>query len=424
LSRVAARHRHDGSLVVTTKERLETVVIGAGQAGLSASFHLTTRRLEHVVLERGRVAETWRSQRWDGFYLNTPNWAQRLPGNHYQGSEPDSFAPLGEVIAYLEDYAKSYGAPIKENTEVTRVRRKGDSFLVETSGSAITADNVIVAAGAYQRPTASPLRGAFPNHILQLHSNEYRRPSQLPEGAVIVVGTGQSGCQIAEELLGAGRTVYLSVGRCPWFPRRYRGRDLVWWMFEMGVLDQTSEVLPSPEARLLCNPALSGTEGGHTCNPRTLAGRGALLMGRIEGIEGIELRIGGGLAESLAAGDAFASDLRRRVDDFVRARNLDAPDADPEEEHPSSAGRTGLDLREAGVGSVIWANGFRPDHSWIDGLEVDQQGWPAQRRGVTSIRGLYFVGLHWMHKRKSSLFLGVGEDAAYVVSHLADQLAR
>jgi putative flavoprotein involved in K+ transport len=405
--------------VVTSNERVQTVVIGAGQAGLSASYHLTTRKLEHVVLERGRVAETWRSQRWDGFYLNTPNWAQRLPGFHYQGPEPDSFSPLGEVIAYLEAYATRYAAPIRENQEVTRVRREGRSFLVETGDSSIAADNVIVAAGAYQRPTESKLRDAFPSSVLQLHSNEYRRPSQLPEGAVMVVGSGQSGCQIAEELLGAGRAVYLSVGRCPWVPRRYRGRDLVWWMFEMGVMDQTSDALPSPEARLLCNHALSGTEGGHTCNPRTLAGRGARLMGRVEGIEGTQLRIGSGLAENLAAGDAFAGDLRRRVDDFVRARNLNVPDPEPEQDHPPSAPVTELDLREARVGSVIWASGFRPDHSWIEGVDVDPQGWPVQRRGVTSIPGLYFVGLHWLHKRKSSLFLGVGEDAEFVVSHLA-----
>ena len=407
-----------------SNERVESVVVGAGQAGLSASYHLTSRGLEHVVLERGKVGETWRSQRWDGFYLNTPNWAQRLPGFHYQGPEPDSFAPLSEVIAYLEDYAKSYNAPIREDTVVTRVRRERETFVVETSSGAIVADNVIIAAGAYQRATPSNLRAAMPDDILQLHSNEYRRSSQLPEGAVMVVGSGQSGCQIAEELLGAGRTLYLSVGRCPWFPRRYRGKDLVRWFLEMGAADQTSETLPSPGARLLCNPAVSGTEGGHDCNPRTLAGRGAILLGRVEGIEGTRLEIGSGLAQNLSAGDAFVADFKRRVDDFVRAAKLDVPDAGQEENHPVSTGITELDLREAGVRSVIWASGFRPDHAWIDGIEVDQQGWPVQRRGVTATPGLYFVGLHWMHKRKSSLFLGVGEDAEYVISHLEARKAR
>src|SRR2546427_3370087 len=219
--------------------RIETVVIGAGHAGLSTSYHLTARGLEHVVLDRGRVGETWRSQRWDGFFLNTPNWAQQLPGFHYRGPEPDAFAPLPEVIAHLEDYATSFGAPVREGIEVTRVRREGGAFVVETTDQAIAADHVIVAAGAYQRPTPTPLLRALSRDILQLHSSEYQSPGQLPDGAVVVVGSAQSGCQIAEELLGAGRTVYLSAGRCPWLPRRYRGRDVIRWMLDMGLMDQT-----------------------------------------------------------------------------------------------------------------------------------------------------------------------------------------
>lgn len=404
-------------------ERVETVVIGGGQAGLSASYHLTAQQHPHVVLERGRVGETWRSQRWDSFYLNTPNWAQRLPGFEYGGPEPDAFASLREVIWYLEDYARSFAAPLREGVEVTRVRRNGRGFLVESNRDAIAADNVIIAAGAYQRPTPTPLLNALPGDVMRLHTSEYRRPGQLPGGAVLIIGSGQSGCQIAEELLDAGRTVYLSVGRCPWLPRRYRGRELVRWLVDTGLADQTVDTLPSPAARLQCNVPVSGNDGGHDCNPRWLARRGATLLGRVEAIEGSKLRIGPGLAETLAAGDAFVAEFKRRADAFVNDSKLEVADAEPEEEMALVPAMAEVDLRDAGVGAVIWANGFRPDHSWIEGIEVDAQGWPVQRRGVSTVPGLYFVGLHWLHKRKSALFLGVGEDAEYVVAQLAGRPA-
>lgn len=320
-------------------ERVDTVVIGAGQSGLAASYHLTERGREHVVLERGRVAETWRTQRWDGFALNTPNWAQQLPGFHYRGPEPDAFAPLPEVISYLEEYATSFGAPVREGFEVTRVRRRDGGFLVEAGGEPLLeARHVVVAAGAYQRPTPSPLARALPEEVTQLHTSEYRRPEQLPSGAVLVVGSGQSGCQISEELLAAGRRVYLSVGRCPWFPRRYRGRELVHWLLETGLAHDTVDTLPSPTARLTCNPTVSGNDGGHDCNPRWLARRGATLLGRVETIDGQVLRIGAGLEESLSDGDRFVAGFKQRVDELVRSRRLDVDDPEPETEHPPHAG--------------------------------------------------------------------------------------
>lgn len=399
-------------------EPIETVVIGAGQAGLATSYHLTQRGREHVVLERGRVGETWRSQRWDNFVLNTPNWAQQLPGFEYQGPEPDAFAPLAEVIAYLEDYARAFGAPVHSRVDVTRVRRSNGDFLVETSDGHVRADNVVVAAGAYQRPTANPLAEQMPGEVFQLHTSQYRRPEQLPSGSVLVVGSGQSGCQIADELLDTGRTVYLSVGRCPWLPRRYRGRELVHWLIETGVVDDTVDNLPSPLARLTCNPPVSGNDGGHDCNPRWLARRGAILLGRIEGIDDGVVRIGGGVEESLGHGDEFVADFERRVDEYVEATGLDVPDREPDEPSAPVPALTKLDLRAKGIRTVLWANGFRPDHSWIEEVEIDEQGWPIHDRGISPLPGLFFVGLHWLHKRKSALFLGVGEDAGRVVEHL------
>jgi putative flavoprotein involved in K+ transport len=399
-------------------ERIRTVVIGAGQAGLAASFHLSAHDREHVVLERGRIGETWRSQRWDGFFLNTPNWAQRLPGFHYAGPDPDAFAPLAEVIAYLEDYALSFAAPVREGVEVLRVRRDGRGFVVESDDGTIAAESVVVAAGAYQRPTPSPLADAFPADVFQLHTSAYRRPDQLPQGAVLVVGSGQSGCQIAEELLAAGRDVYLSVGRCPWLPRRYRNRELVHWLLDTGLANDTVDSLPTPAARLTCNPPVSGNDGGHDCNPRWLAKRGAVLVGRVEGVTAGCVQLTSGLEESLLAGDEFVAAFKRRVDEHVVATELDVDGPEPEVEEAPTSTVSELDLRDRGITTVLWANGFRPDHTWIEGAEADTQGWPVHERGVAPTPGLYFVGLHWLLRRKSALFLGVGEDAEYVASHL------
>ena len=292
-------------------ERVETVVIGAGQAGLAASYWLTQHGRDHVVLERGRIGETWRSQRCDGFFLNTPNWGQQLPGFHYSGAEPDAFAPLGEVIGYLEDYGASFSAPVRENADVSRVRRRADGFSLETPRGELDADNVVVAAGAYQVPTPGRLSRQLSERVLRLHTSEYRRPNQLPDGGVLIVGSGQSGCQIADELLRAGRDVYVSVGLCPWLPRRYRGRELLHWLLETGIAEDSVTRLLSPAARLACNPPVSGNDGGHDCHPRWLADRGATLLGRVEAVEDEVVHLGDGLEESLANGDEFVTDYRR-----------------------------------------------------------------------------------------------------------------
>ena len=403
-------------------ERVDTVVVGGGQAGLATSHHLTRRGIEHVVLERGRVGETWRSERWDGFYLNTPNWSLQLPGGEYAGDRPDDFMSLAGMIEYLEDYAGTIGAPVRAGVEVERLQRRGDGYLLDTSSGSLSASRVVVAAGAFQQPTTPPAGAAVPGDVLQLHTSRYRNPESLPEGAVLIVGSGQSGCQIADELLAAGRRVFLSVGRCPWFPRRLRGRDVVHWALEIGLMDDRVESLPSPEARLLCNPAVSGNDGGHDCNPRTLAAAGAVLVGRLEGCADGRARCRANLQESLAAADAFVEALRTRIDEHIGAGGLDVPE-DPPPEPPAPVGEppVELDFRAERIGTVLWANGFRPDLSWIDLPLADEQGWPRQSDGLTELPGLAFVGLQWLRKRKSALLLGVGEDAEQVVSALAAQ---
>ena len=400
-------------------ERVDTAVIGAGQAGLATSFFLTQHDREHVVLERGRIAETWRSQRWDGFFLNTPHSAQRLPGWEYSGDEPDAFAPLGDVIDCLEGYAGSFGAPVREYAPVTAVGLNHGRFRLEVGDDAIEARNVVVTTGAFQQPRPA-LPGVDAAPVEHLTTSEYRRPEQLPGGAVLVVGGGQSGCQITDELLRAGRDVYLAVGSCGWFPRRYRGRDILDWVDDLGLLDQTVDTLPSPAARLACNPPISGNDGGHDCHPRWLAGRGAVVLGRLEGIDGTRATFARGVEETLAAGDAFAGEIMRGIDGYITGHGLDAPAAEPREQGASPiSDLPELNLHDAGVSSIIWAAGFRPDYSWIDLEIADEYGWPIQQRGATAHEGLYFVGVNWLHKRKSALLCGVGEDAEHVVSALA-----
>jgi putative flavoprotein involved in K+ transport len=400
-------------------ERVETIVIGAGQAGLAASWFLKQHGRDHLVLERGAVAETWRSQRWDGFCLNTPNWFLQLPGGEYDGDDPDAFAPLAEVVEYLEGYARSFRAPVRENVEVTALRSADDGFLVETTGESLRATNVIVASGSFQQPRPR-VPGADSAPVeLQLTTSEYRRPEQLPEGAVLVVGSGQSGCQISDELLGAGRSVYLSAGNCAWFPRRHRGRDWVHWVVTAGILDDTVDSLPSPAARLACNPPISGNDGGHDCHPRWLAARGAVVVGRLEGVRDGAAHFAPGIEETLAAGDQFAYSVIARIDEYVATHGLDADEPEPRDSLPSPiADVTHLDLRGAGITTILWASGYRPDYSWIELEVADQFGWPVQERGASAHPGLYFVGVNWLHKRKSALFGGVGEDAEHVVSHL------
>jgi putative flavoprotein involved in K+ transport len=387
---------------------VDTVVVGAGQAGLSASHLLAQRGLEHVVLEAGKVGETWRSRRWDGFYLNTPNWTLRLPGHAYDGDEPDAFLPRAAVVEYLEAYARD--APVRSGARVSALRRAGDRWRVELDGDALEAPNVLVATGAFQRPFR-PDVGAVPAGVLELTGNDYRSPEQLPEGAVLVVGSGQSGCQIADELLHAGREVYLSAGRCGWFPRRYHGRDMLHWTIELGLMDETVDKLPSPAARRACNPTISGNDGGHDCHARWLGARGAVLAGRVERIEGARVTFGAGVDETLAWADEFAARIMRGIDDHLGL------EPEPTEELGPVRSVEELDLGR--VGAILWTTGFRPDFGWIEGFEVDAQGFPVQQRGVAPQPGLYFLGVNWLHKRKSALFLGVGEDAEHVVSHIA-----
>ncbi len=402
-------------------EHVETLIVGGGQAGLVMSYRLKQRGLKHLVLERQRIAERWRSERWDGLRFQFPNWSVRLPDFPFPHTDPDGFAASGDILDYITAYAAFVAPPIRCGVAVTALRRRDGKpgFVAETSGGPIEADNVVVATGPYQRPVI-PQLSRNDIDLFQVHASRYANPGQLPAGAVLVVGSGASGAQIAEELLRAGRRVYLSVGRHTRLPRRYRGRDLVWWLSAMGI-DQTTVEQRGP-SRLL--PVISGAYGGHTIDFRRFAAEGVTLLGRIEAAHDGVIDFAPDLAESLANGDATYTTFLDTVDAYVKRRGLDLPE-DPAARavlpDPLCLANPlrRLDLGEAGIGAVIWATGYGVDFGWIDVPVLDARGEPIHRGGVSCVPGMYFLGLQWLSRMSSSFLSGVGDDAAVLADHIA-----
>jgi putative flavoprotein involved in K+ transport len=401
-----------------------TVVVGGGQAGLSVSRELTEAGVEHVVLERGRVGETWRG-RWDSFCLVTPNWSVQLPGRPYDGDDPDGFMPRDEVVGYLERYAAATGAPVREGVEVTSVRpARNGAFELETSAGEVVAGAVVLTTGAYQRPHRPAGAATLPAELLQIDGEGYRNPGELPEGRVLIVGSGQSGCQIAEELHEAGREVFLACGRAGWAPRRIAGRDVVWWLREGGDLEDRVEELPEPSARLAANVQASGRGGGHDLHYRTLQRMGVTLLGHFLGAEGRSARFATDLGETIAWSDQRN---RKAMDGFRKAAaRLGMPELDIPEPGPIDVDTPErVDL--SGFGAVVFAGGFRPGYeSWVHCPGAfDELGFPVHRDGAsTAAPGLYFAGVHYLRKRKSALLIGVGEDAALVARQIARAAGR
>ena len=344
-------------------ERIEVVVVGAGQAGLAVSRELTEAGIAHVVLERGRVGQTWRG-RWDSFCLVTPNWFLQLPGYPYEGDDPDAFMLRDEVVSYLERYAAGFEAPVREGIEVTALSSGPDGgFLLETSAGEIMAGTVVLSTGAYQRPHRPAGAATLPEDLHQIDVEDYRNPAELPSGPVLVVGSGQSGCQIAEELHQAGREVFLACGRAPWFPRRLGDRDLSWWALETGFLDAPLSSLPSPAARLAANVQASGVGGGHDLHYRTLQKMGVTLLGHFLGAEGRHAHFAPDLGESVAWGDERNAQLMDLVRKLVAERGLPPPEIPEPEPLKTDAPE---ELKLTGFAAVVFAGGFRPDYeSWV-----------------------------------------------------------
>jgi putative flavoprotein involved in K+ transport len=404
-------------------EQFDTVIIGAGQAGLATSYYLNQQNREHIVLEKQRVGEAWRSGKWDSFTLVTPNWMLQLPGFNYDGDNPEGFLTRDEVVQYLDNYVDQFDPPVRTGVEVTSVEKSNGGFKLETSIGPFEASNVVVATGTFQQPNIPNFSSKLAPHLHQLHSSEYRNPEELPSGAVLVVGAAQSGCQIADELNAHGREVYLSTGKANRLPRRYRGGDSFWWANELGIMDQTPEDLPSPEARFVPNPQVTGKDGGHTLSLHHLAADGVHLLGRMKDANGTQITIGDDLMDNLAQADKFAAEFKKGVDTYIEKTGMDAPeDTQPDlQVGYDTEVINQLDLDAAGITSVIWATGYTYDYSWIQFPVFDEMGYPVQERGVTEQPGLYFVGLHFLHKRKSGLLLGVADDAAHVVEHLTNR---
>ena len=408
-------------------EHHRVIVIGAGGSGLSVSYHLTRLGVEHTVVERGQVGNSWLKERWDSFHLVNPNWALRLHGFEYDGDNPDGYLSRAETVKLLEDYAAQFNAPVRSGVEVTSIERAcPEGYVLRSPQGDIVADNVVVATGAFGRPAFPAGREKISCRVTQLHSSEYRNASELPDGAVLVVGSGQSGAQIMEDLFDSGRKVYLSVSKAGRRPRRYRGRDSSWWNNEMGGFDKTVDEVPSLDVRFGSSSHTSGSKGGHNIYLRAFARDGVTLVGRFEAANGERISFRDDVRESLDGADEYAAKWRRGVDAYIEERGMDMPrEAQPDppglERYPEGEIPTELDLDEAGISTIIWATGFRYDYSWIKLPVTGDRGFPVQRRGVTAWPGLFFTGVHWMYSAKSAQFIGVGEDAEYVAEQIAER---
>ena len=404
-------------------ETVDTLVVGAGQAGIAMSEHLGKAGVSHLVLERSRIAERWRSERWDSLVANGPAWHDRFPGMEFPDLDPDGFPAKDAVADYFEAYARQINAPIRCGVEVRSVERHigRPGFRVETSQGVIDAQNVVAATGAFQVPVVPDLIANAPG-ITQMHSTKYRNPGQLAEGAVLVIGAGSSGTQIAEELMLSGRKVYLSVGPHDRPPRAYRGRDFCWWL---GVLGKWDMETPGPGTEHV-TIAVSGARGGHTIDFRRLAGKGMILLGRTIGFDGTSLSFSDDLATNLDRGDANYMALLDEADAYAAKNGIDLPE-DPEarriEPQPDCVANPilNLDLAQAGITTIIWATGFSSDYRWLKLDVFDERGRPKHQRGVSAERGIYFLGLPWQSRRGSSFIWGVWHDAKHIADRISTQ---
>ncbi|MGT2424665.1 MSMEG_0569 family flavin-dependent oxidoreductase [Amnibacterium kyonggiense] len=402
-------------------QRVEVAVVGGGQAGLAVSWHLRQRGIDHVVLERETVAHDWRDRRWDAFTLVTPNFQCRLPGFAYDGDEPDGFMTRAEVQAWLARYRASFDPPVLEGVEVLGLRRAEEGFALRTTAGDLAAHQVVVATGGYHVPSVPALAASLPRRIVQVHSADYRSPEALPEGAVLVVGSGQSGAQIAEDLHLGGRQVHLALGRAPRSARSYRGRDCIAWLEDMGVYDVTVQQHASGLAkRESTNHYMTGRAGGHDIDLRAFALQGMRLSGRLAAADGSTIAFAPTLTEYLDHADSVMESIKDDIDAYIARTGIDAPTEArytpvwvPEEE-PAA-----LDLDAAGITTVVWATGFRPDYRWVEVGVFDGSGHPTHRAGETDVPGLHFLGLPWLTTWGSGRFAGVARDAAHVAERLA-----
>ncbi|MEO8615282.1 MAG: MSMEG_0569 family flavin-dependent oxidoreductase [Luteolibacter sp.] len=401
---------------------ISVVIIGGGQAGLSASFCLRRRGIDdHVIFEKNRIAHSWREERWDSFCLVTPNHQCRLPGHHYDGDDPEGFMRKDEIVEYMDRYVKKFRPPVLEGITVTSVSKSDGYFRVTTNRGTWYCDDVIVAIGGFHLPFVPPGAENIPKHIKQIHSVDYKRPSLIPEGETLIVGSGQSGVQIMEDLHLAGRKVHLCLGNATRSPRRYRGRDAATWLEEMGDYKTTFAEHPD-QAQVLSrtNHYLTGRDGGHQTDLRQFALEGVKLYGLLDGIDAAKITVRQDIAEKLDTADQAYNHICHRIDEYIIASGIQAPEEShytpvwvPEKEP------TELNFATENITSIVWCIGFRPDFKFIKLPIFNMRGYPETDRGVTAIPGLYFLGLPWMHTLGSARFSGIAEDADYIAAQIA-----
>jgi putative flavoprotein involved in K+ transport len=407
--------------ITPSQTHFSAIVIGGGQAGLSASYLLKERGIDHVIFEKDRIASSWRSNRWDTFCLVTPNWQCQLPGHPYAGPDPHGFMVKDEIVEYIESYALAFRPPIYEGVTVSRLRRDdSDTFELTTDLGVFTADQVIVATGGYQDPTVPRMAERVLPDFYQIHSSDYKNPKQLPPGEVLLVGSGQSGCQIAEDLHLAGRRVHLCVGGAPRTARRYRGKDVVEWLDDMGYYDKPIHEHPQKErVRTKANHYVTGRDGGRDIDLRKFALEGMRLYGRLQQIHGSTLHFSGDLKQNLDQADSVADSIKNTIDKFIESNGISAP-VEPRYKpvwEPESEILT-LDYVAAGITAIIWSIGFHADYRWIELPIFDGKGYPGHYRGVTTVSGLYFLGLPWQYTWGSGRFSGVARDAEFLVERI------
>lgn len=407
------------------KKHYSVIVVGGGQAGLSISYCLKRKGIDHLILEKHFIGYSWQEKRWDTFCLVTPNWQCTLPDFPYSGDDPDGFMEKEAIIAYIRNYAKSFNPPIKEGVEVFSVSN-GDRGLFEltTSIGSYTADKVVVATGSYHQPKIPRMGERLPQKIVQLHSADYKNPAALPEGEVLVVGSGQSGCQIAEDLHLAGRRVHLCVGSAPRSPRQYRGKDVVEWLDKLGYYVLAIDDHSDPESvRKKTNHYLTGRDGGHEIDLRQFAREGMQLYGSLKNICENKLEFKSNLKQNLDRADEVAESIKQTIDEYIIGNEIPAPVEPPY--RPVWQPETEiveLDYQQANITSVIWCIGYQTDFSWVKVPVFDGVGYPSHDRGVTSIPGLYFIGLPWLYTWGSGRFSGIARDAEYLSEHIANQM--
>jgi len=408
-------------------EHHDTVIVGGGQAGLAMSYHLRQRGREHVILERGRIADRWRNERWKSLRFQFPNWSIQLPGSPYTGADPEGFAHFTEIVHFIDTYAANINAPVKEGTEAISVSRESSekSYLVETRSGNISTRNVIIATGPFQSPYIPSFGRHIPSSVFQVSASQYKSPDQLPPGAVLVVGSGASGCQIADELHHAGRTVYLSASRHRRVPRRYRGKDMFWWSQKLGRFDITIDAFP--DRKYPPSTVVTGVRGGYDLDLRQFARDGVRIIGHVRGVSEGAFSLASDAAEILEEADKANAAFISAADELAARSDLNslleaAGDHRDLGTSPGISQLEELDLRIANIGSVVWATGHRFDFSWVRLPIFDTHGVPIQKRGISNCEGVYFLGLHWMQTFKSGLLSFVGDDAAYLADYMERNL--